>query len=99
MQLWPGPDRATKFTAAPGDLIVMNGVYPVAGADKLKVLLVRAGDVVELDVTELHEKADWFNEVSVRLPANIGSGNWQMIVREIDGTECIVPIPIRVSPK
>jgi hypothetical protein len=43
VQLWPGPDRAKRFTAAPGDLIVMNGLYPVAGADKLKVLLVRAG--------------------------------------------------------
>jgi hypothetical protein len=99
VQLWPGPDRATKFTAAPGDLIVMNGIYPVAGADKLKVLLVRSGEVVEWDVTELNEKADWFSEVTARLPPDIGSGNWQMIVRATDGTEHLVPIPIRISPK
>ena len=29
VQLWPGPDRATSFTAAPGDLIVMNGSIPL----------------------------------------------------------------------
>lgn len=99
VQLWPGPDRATSFTAAPGDLIVMNGTYPVAGADKLKVLFVRMGNVVELEVTELNEKADWFSEVTVRLPTELGSGNWQMIVRAIDGSEHLVPIPIRISPR
>jgi hypothetical protein len=77
----------------------MNGIYPVADADKLKVLLVRMGQVVQLDVTELNEKADWFNEVSVRVPADIGNGNWQMIVRAIDGTEHVVPIPIRIRSK
>jgi hypothetical protein len=71
----------------------------VAGPDKLKVLLVRMGEVVELAVTEFDEKADWFNEISVRLPADMGSGNWQMIVRAIDGSEHLVPIPIRISPK
>jgi hypothetical protein len=35
----------------------------------------------------------------MKLPANIGSGNWQMIVRAIDGTQHVVPIPIRISPK
>ena len=94
-----GPDRAKRFNAAPGDLIVMNGQFPVAGADSLKVLLVRLGVVVELDVTETNEKAQWFSEVRMKLPAGIGSGNWQMIVRAIDGTEHIVPIPIRISPK
>ena len=98
-QLFPGPDRAKKFTAAPGDLIVMNGIYPVAGADKLKVLLLRSGEVLELPVTELNEKADWFNEVSLRLPPDIAGGNWQMVVRAIDGSECLIPIPIRVLSK
>ena len=99
VQLWPGPDRAESFTAAPGDLIVMNGTYPVAGADKLKVLLVRMGVVVELEVTELNEKADWFSDVAVKLPADMGSGNWQMIVRAIDGSEHVVPIPIRIKTR
>jgi hypothetical protein len=96
VQLFPGPDRATKFTAARGDLIVMNGIFPVAGPDKLKVLLVKLGDVVELEASELNEKADWFNEISVKLPAGMGSGNWEMIVRAVDGTEHHVPIPIFV---
>ncbi len=99
VQLWPGPDRAKKFTAAPGDLIVMNGIFPVAGADKLKVLLVKLGEVVELDVTELDEKAEWLNDLSVRLPADMASGDWQMTLRAIDGSEHVVPIPIRILPK
>jgi len=99
VQLWPGPDRATKFTAAPGALIVMNGLYPVAGADQLKVLLVRLGEVVELDVTELNAKAEWFGELSIKLPANIASGNWQMIVRAADGSEQVVPVPISISSR
>jgi hypothetical protein len=99
VQLWPGPDRAARFNASPGDVIAINGLYPVAGADELKVLLMRGGEVVELDVTELNEKADWFSEVSVKLPAEIGRGNWQMILRAIDGTEHLVPIPVRIFPK
>ena len=97
VQLWPGPDRATRFNAAPGDLIVMNGTYPVEGAHQLKVLLVRLGEVVELDVTELDQNAGWFSEVSVRLPEQLVSGNWQMIVRALDGTEYLVPISVRIS--
>jgi len=97
VQLWPGPDRARRFTAAPGDLIVLNGTFPVAGADKLKVLLVRPGEVVELDVSELNEKAEWFNEVTVKLPAEMGSGDWQMIVRAVDGSQNVVPIPVRIA--
>jgi hypothetical protein len=99
VQLWPGPDRATKFTAAPGDSIVMSGTYPVASAAKLKVLLVRTGEIVELDVTELNEKADWFGELCLKLPADIRTGSWEMIVRASDGTEYLVPIPIRISAK
>jgi len=99
VDLWPGPDRAKRFNAAPGEVIVIQGQFPVAGADSLKVLLVRPGEVVELDVTDANEKAQWFSEVQVKLPANIGGGNWQMILRAIDGTEHIVPIPIRISSK
>jgi len=99
VDMFPGPDRAKRFNASPGDLIVMNGQFPVAGAHSLKVLLVRLGVVVELDVTETNEKAQWFSEVRMKLPAGIGSGNWQMIVHAIDGTEHVVPIPIRISPK
>jgi hypothetical protein len=99
VQLWPGPDRAKNFSAAPGDLIVINGIFPVAGADKLKVLLVRLGEVVELDVTELNEKAEWLNDLSVTLPAKMSSGNWQMSLRAMDGSQCVVPIPIRILPK
>jgi len=99
VDLWPGPDRAKCFKARPGELIVIQGLLPVAGADKLKVLLVRFGQVVELDVTETDEKGQWFSEVGMRLPADIGSGDWQMILRAIDGTEHVVPIPIRISAK
>ena len=95
----PGPDRATRFSAAPGDLVTIHGQFPVAGPDSLKVLLVRLGDVVELDVTDPYEKDQWFGDVRMKLPANIGRGNWQMILRATDGTEHVVPIPIRISAK
>jgi len=99
VDLWPGPDRAKSFKARPGDLILMNGLFPVAGADKLKVLLVRFGQVVELDVSEANEKDPWFGLFRMKLPTDIGSGDWQMILRAIDGTEHVVPIPIRISAK
>lgn len=99
VDLWSGPDRAKSFKARPGELIVIQGLLPVAGADKLKVLLVQVGEVVELDVTEMDEKGQWFSEVGMRLPGDIGSGDWQMILRAIDGTEHVVPIPIHISAK
>jgi len=99
VDLWPGPDRAKRFKARAGDLIMIQGLLPVAGADKLKVLLVRFGQVVELDVTDTDEKGQWFGEIGMRLPVDIGSGDWQMILRASDGTEHVVPIPIRISAK
>jgi hypothetical protein len=100
VHLWPGPDRAKQFNAAAGDLIVMNGLFPVAGANKLKVLLVREGESVELSAIELNEDTGWFGNLSLKLPGNIGSGDWQMIVRAVDDrTEHQVPIPIRIAPK
>ena len=99
VDMWPGPDRAIRFKARPGDLIMIHGQFPVAGANELKVLLMRLGEVVELDVTEANEKDQWFGLVRMKLPSDIGSGDWQMVVRAIDGTEHVVPIPIRISPK
>lgn len=97
VQLWPGPDRPTSFTAKPGDTVVLNGLWPVAGASKLKVSLIRAGEVVTLTATELDEKADWFSEVQVHLPESLELGEWRMIVTsETDGTHTEVPIVIRV---
>src|SRR6185369_1792375 len=90
VDMWPGPDRAIRFKARPGDLIMIHGQFPVAGANELKVLLVRLGEVVELDVTEANEKDQWFGMVRMKLPADIGSGDWQMVVRAIDGTEHVV---------
>ena len=60
--------------------------------------MVKAGQVVEL-AAEVNEKAEWYYDVAVRLPADMSSGNWQMIVRAVDGTEHVVPIPISVSRK
>jgi hypothetical protein len=100
VHLWPGPDRAKQFNAAAGDLIVMNGLFPVAGANKLKVLLVREGESIELSAFELNEDAGWFSDLGLKLPGDIGSGDWQMIVRAVDDrTEHRVPIPIRIAPK
>jgi hypothetical protein len=98
VQLWPGPDRATSFAVTPGDEVVLNGLWPVADASKLKVSLVRPGEVVTLTATELDEKADWFSDVRVRLPQSLEAGEWRMIVSsESDGTQDEVPIVIRVS--
>ena len=97
VQLWPGPDRATSFTVTPGDQVVLNGLWPVADASKLKVSLVRPGEEVTLTATELDEKADWFSEVKMHLPESLEPGEWRMIVSsETDGTHDEVPIVIRV---
>jgi hypothetical protein len=81
----------------PGEEVVLNGLWPVAGASKLKVSLVRGGEVVTMTATELDEKADWFSEVKVHLPESLEPGEWRMIVSsETDGTHDEVPIVIRV---
>jgi hypothetical protein len=97
VQLWPGPDRETSFTVRPGDEVVLNGLWPVADASKLRVSLVRPGEVITMTATEENEKADWFSDVRVRLPESLEVGKWRMIVTsETDGTQDEVPIVINV---
>ncbi len=100
VQLWPGPDRATSFTVSPGDEVVLNGLWPVADASKLKVSFVRPGEVISMTATEVDEKAYWFSDVRVRLPESLEVGEWRMIVSsETDGTQDEVPIVIHVVKK
>jgi len=100
VQLWPGPDRATSFTVSPGDEVVLNGFWPVADASKLRVSLVRPGEVITMTATEENEEADWFSDVRVRLPESLEVGEWRMIVTSVtDGTQDEVPIVINVVQK
>ncbi len=97
VSLWPGPDRETSFTVSPGDEVVLNGLWPVADASKLKVSFVRPGEVITMTATEVDEKANWFSDVRVRLPESLAVGEWRMIVSsETDSTQDEVPIVIRV---
>jgi hypothetical protein len=101
-QLWPGPDRETSFNMSPGDEVVLNGLWPVADASKLRVSLVRPGEVVTMTAKDEDEKANWFSDVRVRLPQSLEVGEWRMIVTsETDGTQDEVPIVIHVvsAPK
>jgi hypothetical protein len=100
VHLWPGPDRPSSFSVTAGDEVVLNGLWPVADASKLKVLLVRPGEVITLSASELDGKADWFSDVRVRLPESLEVGEWRMIVSsETDGTHDEVPIVITVVGK
>jgi len=100
VQLWPGPDRETSFTVTPGDEVVLNGLWPVADASKLRVSLVRPGKVITMTVTLENEKATWFSDVRVRLPESLEVGEWRMIVSsETDGTHGEMPIPVHVVKK
>ena len=96
----PGPDRVTSFTVSPGDDVVLHGLWPVADASKLKVMLVRPGEAIPLTATNFDEKANWFGDVQVRLPESLEVGDWRMIVSsEADGTQNELPIVIRVVKK
>lgn len=98
--LSPGPDRPTSFRVSPGDQVVLNGLWPVADASKLKVSLVRAGEVITMSATEFDDKANWFADIQVQLPESLAAGDWRMIVSsERDGTQMEVPIAIRVEKK
>jgi hypothetical protein len=98
--LSPGPDRATSFTVSPGDEVALNGLWPVADANKLKVSLVRAGEVISMTATEVDDKYNWFGAIQVRLPESLSLGDWRMIVSsEADGTQSELPIVIRVVKK
>jgi hypothetical protein len=95
--LSPGSDRATSFTVNPNDQVVLSGLWPVAEASKLKVSLLRPGQVITITPTEFDEKATRFFDIQVHLPESLGVGEWRMIVRsEPDGTQAEVPIVIRV---
>lgn len=79
---------------------MLNGLWPVADARKLRVFLIRSGVVVTLTPTELNENADWFSDVQVRLPTSLEPGKWRMIVSsETDSAQDEVPIVIRVVKK
>jgi hypothetical protein len=98
--LWPGPDRPHTFRVNPGDEVVMNGLWPVADASKLRFSLMRAGDVIDLNAAELNEKAEWFSDVRVRLPESLSIGEWRLIVSsETDGSLDEVPLVIKAIPK
>lgn len=97
VQLWPGPERAKSFSATGGDVIVLNGVFPVADASNLKALLIGSGGTIELNVSKLDEKANNFSELCVRLPDALAHGNWQMIVNADDGTSAEVPIVLHIK--
>ena len=100
VDLTPGPDKPSHFVAKPTELIVMNGLFPVASVDKLRVVMARAGQNVELRVTEVDKRADWFSEVKIKLPKRISAGDWQMSIRGVaDHTEALIPIALRIATK
>jgi len=97
-QLWPGPDRAKTFSAMAGDVVVLHGRFPVADATKLKVSLIGSGQALELNATELDEKANWFGDVCVTLPDGLQNGSWRMVVASVDdGASVEVPIVILIK--
>ena len=96
----PGPERVTSFTVRPGDAVVLHGLWPVADASKLKILLSRPGEVLTMPATDFDEKSNWFGDVQVRLPESLRVGEWRMVVSsKADGTHADVPIVIRVVKK
>jgi hypothetical protein len=95
--LTPGPDRKTSFTVNPGDEVVLNGLWPVADASRLRISFVRPGEKITVTPTEFDEKANWFSNIQVHVPESLKVGDWRMIVSsEKDGTSTEVPIVIRV---
>ena len=89
-----------SFTVSPGEEVVLNGLWPVVDASKLRVSLVRPGEVITMTATEENEKADWFSAVRVRLPESLEVGEWRLIVAsETDGTQDEVPIVVNVVKK
>lgn len=97
VQLWPGPDRPQSFSASAGDSIVLNGLFRVVDAAKLKIWLVGSAGEVELPVSELDPKADWFGDVIAKLPATLAKGDWRMHVANThDGTQVELPIVIQI---
>ena len=97
VQLWPGPERAKSFSAKPGDVVVLHGSFPVADASNLKVSLIGSTGAIELSVSELEQKTNWFGDVCVKLPDALTQGNWRMIVNGDDGTSAELPIAIHIK--
>jgi len=94
VHLWPGPDRPETFTVHAGDELVMNGLWPVEDASKLKFSLVRMGAMIELSAVELNENS---NDVRVRLPDSLSPGDWRLMVSNVpDGSHDEMPLVIKV---
>ncbi|PWT87351.1 MAG: hypothetical protein C5B55_14905 [Blastocatellia bacterium] len=97
VDLWPGPERAKSFSAAAGDVIVMNGAFPVADVTKLKVTLNGSIEAIDLKVTDVTEKGQWLNQISVKLPASVEREDWKITVSNVDdGASVELPIIIRI---
>jgi hypothetical protein len=98
VQLWPGPDRTESFSATAGDLIIINGTFPVADASRLKVALIGPEGSIALIPYELDERADWFGTLCVKLPEALHKGDWRMTVSSSDdGTQVELPIIIHID--
>lgn len=98
VQLWPGPDRPQSFGASAGDIIVINGSFPVADSSRLNVTLNGPEGSIALTAHELDEKAEWFGEFYVKLPVAMAKGEWRMRVASVDdGTQVELPIIIHIN--
>jgi hypothetical protein len=98
VQLEPGPDRPESFSAKPGDVIVVNGSFPVADVSKLSFTLFGPNGSIPLTVSEVNEKADWFGDLCVKLPNELEKGEWRMKVAVAeDQTEFLLPINIHID--
>jgi hypothetical protein len=98
VHLWPGPDRPESFSAKAGDVIVVNGSFPVADVSRLSFTLFGSNGLIPLTAYELDEKADWFGDLCVKLPDGLEKGNWRMKVAVADDrTEFELPITIHID--
>jgi hypothetical protein len=98
VQLWPGPDRPESFSVKAGQVIVVNGSFPVADVSKLTFTLFGPNGATPLTAYELDEKAEWFGDLCVKLPDELMKGNWRMKVAVADdGTEFELPINIYIE--
>lgn len=98
VQLWPGPDRPESFSANAGNVIVVNGSFPVADVSRLSFTLFGPNGSISLTAYEFNEKANWFGELGLKLPDVLEKGDWRMKVAVADdGTEFELPINIHIN--
>jgi hypothetical protein len=89
-----GPDRPQRFEINPGDVMILQGTFPVASVDQLQVVLDHFGSALTLKPIALADPG----RMKVVLPEGLQSGDWGIsVLSPDDGVSGKLPIAVHIE--